>query len=306
MIKTWMNGFLSGYPHLLRSLEELLSSESLTEIVCWNLKREVDIGSCPRDRLLAFLREIDDELSRSSARLTFQGMERLFLKIRKTRGYHCLNGKIIAYSHNLAKGCDFCQDGTGVKGDDGDSSYPGLCTFVKVESFHRHNRSGADPFEEYQHLDFVKAVAKKELIPEGILSAKNGFVWITKIEDLKNYLRAFSEEKHWEKARNILGERWNDAVILVGYPSNFKPYKLCAPTFIEGGLNPDWRCDPRGDGWNSTVNMESGTAGLPEAIHCPAPLTPDFTYEVLEYENDTAKKSWVTNYDCLRNKVMLP
>jgi hypothetical protein len=282
-----------------------LTSRPETEIICWNLKREVCIGRIDQSKLVLFLKDLNKLLTKDSAVASLNSATRIFAKVRKLNGNHCLAGVPLLTSRNIDPSCSSCLDGEARSGDALDDCYPGLASLVGVVSFEKHNKPKDLPFEDYDALEFAQAVVDRQLRPTGLLSTNEGFRWVTIYQDLQDYLAPFPKVTHWEKARNALGTRWDTPTLLVKYPAQFKPYKLCMPSFIEGGPRPEWRCQPSPEGWNMTVNLENGEAGLSEGVLCPTALTDEFEYELLKSTGSINESPFIDNYASLRDKAII-
>ena len=198
--------------------------------------------------------------------------------------------------------CTSCLLGKPMRGTEGDPEHADLCIFSAVEDFYYYQ-----DFKPYEtsDLEFAYAIREGKMVPGIVLSTRKNMIWATRLSALESHLAAMPVEKWWVAARSALGLDWHSPVILIKFPSWHRPYRLCVPSFVEGGDNPMWRCEIGPDNWNRTVNLETGEAGLPEAILCPCRVDEDCEYDVFEAESDAVMSSSSADYDLLLRKAVV-
>ena len=247
---------------------EYLSRQPVTEIICWNLVKELINGYCQEGVLDRFLTEIDSLLRRDSS-FMLKDPKIVFRYLRQEVSEEvCLRGRLIAGDSQTADCCFKIMVGS--------ETYATVCRLMDLESFIEYSKHRRPVFLE-NPSEGISYDSRAELN----LTSRAGFLFVTRKPELDEVLGPEPYEDQWKRVLELLGltnlGNENDTPLknkyaLVEYPPTFSPFRLCQPTYIEGGEKAEFRIRPLDDGWNQTVDLgefSDGDAGLPEAVHCP-------------------------------------
>lgn len=132
--------------------------------------------------------------------------------------------------------------------------------------------------------DIIRNVLRKPSYPQdnietaSELKGARPINWVTKLSSLNQHISAGPE-----RLRNILGlTHYNEdqTLCVIEYPANH-PVKLKNPTALDAGFNYIfWSRGKRGS-WGRTIDIETSSDGLPEAVHEPINLSPDFRFKLI-------------------------
>ena len=113
-----------------------------------------------------------------------------------------------------------------------------------------------------------------------IIDSRAGYLFVTKAEEVEILLGDNPNESEWQNLLNNLGitnigdlhGSVKNKYVLIRYPEDFAPARICQPSLIEGGEKPEFRIQSNSCSWGIAVNLDHsifGEDGLPESIHCP-------------------------------------
>ena len=265
------------FEHVISWLEYLTKTQK-TQIICWNLLRDLEFNGSPKDALEIFLRELDEAI-KSDVDFVRTNIRDAFTTLRKKLGNDvCLKGKLIKGSLN--EDCCF-------KLSEGHQPIDGLSRVVSYIKFQEQRKYEAPYFLEDESESAIIKKGKTQLCLD---SKHRGFLFVTTHEEVREHLRAVPIKEKWTKLIRRLGipndkaKKGNDSVryALICYPEFFKPGRLTKPTFIDAGEKFEFCLTPEGhNGWGKTLDLDDGSQGLSEAVHCPYGIT-EVEYEIFD------------------------
>jgi len=285
-------------------LKKIVHQNYLYEGVCWNIVREFKANNINKDKLEAFLTELDEFIRNFSDKSflsdPFKTIELvLYRDIDKYEpgGEYCLMGyDIRGKYHNCIQSKKNCYDIDTLTGYD---DY--ICRFETLTSFHR-GITGTSHISYENALDYAYKVQKGEIVLIIPLRGRRPFCWVTK----KEALGIIFTNKDSQSAVIVLGLAHfltGEEIVVTEYPINFKFNKIAKPTFIEGIQSP-FRVDISNSKWGKTVNLETGEDSLPEAVHCPHKRNKEFKVTVWKKPGNFKRKiNW--SHILTRNRTNL-
>ena len=257
----------------LQSMQE--SNAFGTEAVLRNMLYDLESHDLSGSAVGDFFRSLVNAWENAEANSSSNSSFSLFCQVARNREHYVLQGTEIS------------------------SEFQGCSRVVDVNSFFEDNLLQSklgwwltDGSLEPWQIEMLQMSDLPSKAGKGQLTSKSRpFAWVTKTALLDEIFKHVTEPERASKVRNQLGlaHYWEEVELIeIQYKAlALKDLILVSPIFIEGCPSrsyyskPIYRSKLSDDGWGTTVDLDTYTDGLPEAVHRPIDFGSGFSLRYL-------------------------
>ena len=145
---------------------------------------------------------------------------------------------------------------------------------MKMERFRDYSENRSPRYLEnpFEGVDYDNTI-------ELNVTSRAGYLFVARKTEVEAFLGHDPSTKDWKRllaafglTNEVSNKSKRNHYVLVYYPEDFSPFRMCQPTFIEGGEKPEFCIYDSKDGWGRTLDLDSLVSGqveIREAVHCP-------------------------------------